>query len=152
MKTIPTSYSEQHFLLNFRISEKTGEAQNETIRVFGKGWVNSVMMIKKVLLGLPQEGFHLERGHADWHVKKAFWRSPISCVTQPNNSCPSTKQHRDVEKNFLFSCPDCCWITNGEASSHPSKHLVCVTCWTAACVFIISFKCINLSLESDALS
>lgn len=32
------------------------------------------------------------------------------------------------------------------------NHLVCVTCWIAACVFAISLKCINLRLESNTLS
>lgn len=116
-----SSYSQQLFLLNFPVSQNTEEAQNETIRVFGKGWVNSVMMIRRVSPWPPQEGFHLEGGHADRHVKKKGILKVSNIFPVLYSPVTVGLYNHSWNTYFQFSCPACCWVTNGEASSHPSK-------------------------------
>lgn len=91
----PSSYSRRCLFLTFQISYNTGEGQNETIRVYGKGWFNSLIsaglrpqsrahqilalpkpMIRRISLDLTQRRISPEGRACRLALKKPkCWRS-----------------------------------------------------------------------------
>lgn len=91
----PSSYSRRCLFLTFQIFYNTGEGQNETIRIYGKGWFNSLIsaglrlqsrahqilalpkpMIRRISLDLTQRRISPEGRACTLALKKPKrWRS-----------------------------------------------------------------------------